>query len=189
MKYLLPILAFLVFASCKNEANKGEEKSMTSEEAPMETKVPTYDLAKTTLTWTAFKTPAKAGVKGTFDDISLDGNSFSINTASVNTGEPNIRDPKLVQFFFNKLSNTTISGNYGAPVGNKMPITIKMNGVEKTFDFKYELNDTATVVSGTIDIINDFSGSDALTSINEACKELHEGKTWSDVDIQIVSLK
>jgi hypothetical protein len=36
--------------------------------------------------------------------------------------------------------------------------------------------------TGVIDIL-DFSAGDALSSINKACSDLHEGKTWSDVTI------
>lgn len=189
MKTLIPILSLIVFFSCKNNsANESAESANLSEDV-QPTVVPVYDIDKTTLTWTAFKTEKKVGVKGTFNDITLTDNTFSINTESVDTGEPNIRDPKLVKFFFQTLADSKITGSYGTPKGDKIPMTIKMNGVEKSFDFNYEVNDTATVVTGTIDIVSDFGGSKALESINEACFELHEGKTWSDVDIQIVSLK
>lgn len=189
MKNLLFILTLFVFFSCNNqsESTEGSGDAPTTVESA-EMTAPEYNLEKTSLTWTAFKTPEKVGVSGTFDDITLNGNQFSIDATSVNSGD-GIRDPKLVQFFFEKMSNTTISGSYGAPEGSKIPITISMNGVEKSFDFDYEVNDTATLVSGTIDIVSDFSGNAALEAINEACNELHAGKTWTDVDINIVSMK
>lgn len=185
-KLVFALMAAAVFTACKSssENNSESEASETADEATAYT----FDLEKTKLTWTAFKTPDKVGVPGTFDDIALEGNSFTINAFSVNTGNPD-RDMKLKTFFFANLSDSLITGTYGTATGGKIPVTLKMNGVEKTFDFAISEADTATVVSGTIDIISDFSGNKALEGIHEACKELHMGKTWSDVNLQVVQMK
>lgn len=181
---LLAILIAMVFTACKNSASSEAEEASDVSEATAYN----FDLAKTTLTWTAFKTPDKVGVPGSFDEISLKGNTFVINTKSVNTGNE-LRDGKLVEFFFDNLSDSLITGSYGAASGSVIPVTLKMNGVEKTFDFSIAESDTATVITGTIDILSDFSGNAALEGISEACKELHLNKTWSDVSLKVVEMK
>ncbi|AWW00091.1 YceI family protein [Arcticibacterium luteifluviistationis] len=183
-KVLLAMLVTSVMVSCNSSANTEETEETEMNEATAYN----FDLAKTTLTWTAFKTPDKVGVPGSFDEISLQGNAFTINAKSVNTNnEP--RDAKLVTFFFDNLSDSLITGSYGAAADGRIPVTLKMNGVEKTFDFAIAENDTATIVTGSIDILSDFSGNAALEAVSEACKELHLNKTWSDVSLQVVEMK
>lgn len=178
------VLVF-AFSACNNKSESSETDEMATEDQAM---AYTFDKSNSKLTWTAFKTPEKVGVSGSFDEIMQDGNSFTINTKSVNSGNPE-RDAKLKSFFFGNLSDSLITGSYGAITDNKMPITLKMNGIEKTFDFAVAENDTATIISGSIDIISDFSGNKALEGIHEACKELHMGKTWSDVSLQVLRSK
>jgi polyisoprenoid-binding protein YceI len=182
-KILFALLAAAVFTSCKSSSDNTEEITGADEATAY-----TFDTSNTKLTWTAFKTPDKVGVPGSFDEITLDGNQFTINTYSVNTGAPD-RDLKLKTFFFANLSDSLITGSYGVASNGKIPVTLKVNGVEKTFDFNVTEADTATVISGTIDIVSDFSGNKALEAIHEACKELHLGKTWSDVTLQVVQTK
>ncbi|MGR3810788.1 YceI family protein [Jiulongibacter sp. NS-SX5] len=184
MKNLLLALGVAVMMSSCSSSSESEESTTEAAEATAYS----FDTESTKLTWTAFKTPEKVGVPGSFDDISIDGNSFTINTYSVNTGVPD-RDMKIKQFFFGNLSDSLITGSYGAAAEGKIPVTLSMNGVEKTFDFDVVETDTTTVVSGTIDIISDFSGNAALEGIHEACKELHMGKTWSDVTLEVVQAK
>lgn len=186
MKNLLfALLAAAVFTSCSSSSENKEGTDMAEAD---EATAYNFNLEKSKLTWTAFKTPEKVGVPGTFDDITLDGSSFVINTKSVNSGNPE-RDAKLRTFFFDNLSDSLITGSYGMASNGKIPVTLTMNGIQKTFDFDIAEADSATVVSGTIDIVSDFSGNAALEAIHEACKELHMGKTWSDVSLQVVEMK
>lgn len=183
MKYLFLLALAASITACSSSSSSTEEEA--TEIATME---PDFDLAKTTLTWTAFKTPDKIGVSGTFDEIQLNDNSFTINAKSVNSGNIE-RDPKLRDIFFASMSDSLITGSYGIPSANKIPVTLKMNGVEKTFDFDYMDNDTATIVTGKIDMLADFSGNAAYEAIHKACYELHLGKTWTDVDLKVVTMK
>ena len=139
------------------------------------------------MSWTAFKTPLKLGVKGTFDKIAfipgkncLDGAEAIINKHSVNTGNPD-RDKTLDSAFFSLLE-----GDIRAKIvhsGDKtMDINITLNGVTKTVPFTYSKKDGTIQARGVIDIF-DFSGSKALRSINKACYKLHQGKTWNDVEL------
>lgn len=185
-KLMIALLAASFLTACSSSSENGEDSEMA--ETTSEATAYSFDTENTTLTWTAFKTPEKVGVPGTFDDITIDGNSFVINTYSVNSGVAD-RDLKIKEFFFGNLSDSLITGNYGTAADGKIPVTLKMNGIEKTFDFDLLETDSTTVVSGTIDIISDFSGNAALEGIHEACKELHMGKTWSDVTLSVVQTK
>ncbi len=182
-RLLIALLAASLFTACNSSSEESTETTEVDEAVAY-----SFDTANTTLTWTAFKTPEKVGVPGTFDDITLNGNSFTINTYSVNSGVPD-RDAKIKNFFFGNLSDSLITGSYGTAANGVIPVTLKMNGVEKTFDFALTETDSTTEVSGTIDIISDFSGNAALEGIHEACKELHMGKTWSDVTLKVVQTK
>ncbi len=186
-KLILLLFASSMIVACSSSEKKSEENEAMDEASAV---TPEFNLTKSTLTWTAFKTPDKIGVSGTFKDIQLDNNHFTINTKSVNSGNEE-RDGKLVKFFFDNLSDSLITGNYGGVdlMTGKIPVTIKMNGMEKTFDFDYAENDSSSVVSGSIDIVSDFSGSKSLDAIHEACKELHLGKTWSDVSLKVTTMK
>ncbi|EQC43893.1 YceI family protein [Bacteriovorax sp. Seq25_V] len=152
-----------------------------------------FDASAAKIQWTAFKTPAKAGVKGSFDKITitpvknktafdtlLKGSKFSVDTASVNTANPG-RDAKLKEFFF---MGTKIDGVVTG-VSKKMITTeMTINGQKRTVPLAYTLDGTKLNAKGTIDVF-DFSMSKHLTSINNACKALHEGKTWNDVNIEL----
>lgn len=157
-----------------------------------------YDATKAKLTFTAYKLPGekKTGVKGTFKTINVTGakkskkaedvlsdTNFSIPVASLSTNDIE-RDGKLKEFFFGKLINTNeITGNFGKFEEGKVPVSLKLNDKTVTKDFQYEISGRKLILAGEIDIVKDFAASDALNAINEACKELHEGKTWSDVTL------
>ncbi|MFV0531226.1 MAG: YceI family protein [Flavobacteriales bacterium] len=158
-----------------------------------------FDSTKVKLTFTAYKLPGekRTGVNGTFKTINVAGakesdkaeevlsdTTFSIPTASLFTKDED-RDKKLIEFFFNKLVNTAdITGSFGKFEGGQVPVTLKLNDKEVTKNFQYQILDRKLTLSGKIDIVEDFTASEALNSVNEACKDLHEGKTWSDVDLK-----
>lgn len=148
------------------------------------------------LEWTGFKTPAKKGVKGTFTNIKLDnvnsvgtaatdelaGANFTIITSSVSSGDAK-RDQNINNFLFKKMAGQNITGTFGKFTANQVPIQITMNNVTKKIPFNFEQKGDTLVVKGTVDIVKDFSATGALASFAEACKVMHEGKTWSDVNI------
>ena len=137
--------------------------------------------------WTAFKTPLKLGVKGTFDKIAfvagkncLDGAEVIINKHSVDTKNPG-RDKTLDEFFFSKLR-----GDIKAKVlkvnEKTLDVAVTMNGVTKTVPFTYTKKDGVIEAKGVIDIF-DFGANSALASIAKACYDKHQGKTWNDVEL------
>lgn len=183
-KFLILVLAGVFTFSCGSKDNKKEEV------------VPEKQVYNHTVTWTAFKTPEKIGVSGTFatselsklteSDIllnALDGAKFSIVTASVSTKDDD-RDAKLKVSFFAQM-NGDISGYFGTFKDGKVPVFITMNGVTKEKEFSYEATENSVKINGSIDIVSDFKADKALQTIHEICKDLHVGKTWSDVTIDV----
>ena len=139
------------------------------------------------LQWTAFKTPLKLGVKGTFDKITytpgkncIKGAEVIIDKHSVDTKNPG-RDKTLDSFFFSRLQ-----GDIRAKiksVGDKtLTVAVTLTGVTKNVPFFYEKKGSTLTAKGVIDLF-DFSGLEALRSINKACFDKHQGKTWNDVEL------
>lgn len=188
----LALIGALVVSCGKKEETKVEELYPTEVTAASEQKV-NLDY---TLEWTAFKTPKKVGVKGTFDKIeltdikeaatlieSLEGAKFTVETPTVNSKDP-LRDDKLKAGFFAKMAGN-ITGSFGTFKDGKVAVSITMNGVTKEKSFTYETTDDTVKINGSIDMIADFTANAAFDSIHELCKDLHEGKTWTDVDIAV----
>lgn len=158
-----------------------------------------------TVGWKAYKTAAKLGVSGVFDDVRytaaqkeghnlkeiLIGSSVSIHTNSVNSKNEG-RDKKLVASFFKLLGAETISAKITnisqtskkreRPKKGIISTNITMNGISKDIPMNYTYNKGLMKAEGFIDLF-DFQASKALTSINKACFDLHKGKTWNDVAI------
>lgn len=157
------------------------------------------------VSWTAYKTPSKVGVSGVFESVKytpiapigknfrsiLVGSTVTIDTTSINSKNSG-RDDKLIEFFFGEISRKNIEAKIidikadekvkDAPRTGVVTIEIDMNGELNKVPMKYSFSDGVFSATGVIDIL-DFSAGDALSSINKACSDLHEGKTWSDVTI------
>lgn len=148
------------------------------------------------LTWTAFKTPLKKGVPGTFKKYGIkkqyQGNglksllesvSFDIDASSVDTNNP-ARDKKISKFFFGLMDKTNITGKFKSYQKKVLTVNLTMNGVNKDIPMQVITKENEIVATGFIDVL-DFSLAKSLAGINKACLELHEGKTWSDVELQL----
>ncbi len=158
------------------------------------------------VSWKAYKTLGKIGVGGTFTDVkytpaALEGKNFkelfvgskvSIDLSKIDTANPG-RDETLVKDFFSVLKGKTIEGEItdikktdkhvkGKPRTGNIDVKITMNEKTLTIPMTYVYSEGKFDASGTIDLF-DFAASDALTSINKSCYDLHSGKTWSDVSI------
>lgn len=192
------IIAFALcaafFTSCKKEEVKVEEHQL--EEVQLEEKA-TYNHK---LEWTAYKTPEKIGVTGSFDSIVLNnvgstgtiegdikGSDFKVDTKTVNSNDP-LRDGKLIEGFF-KLMTGDITGKFVDFKEGKATVEITMNGVSTQKEFTYTTNETTLTLNGAIDIINDFEGTSAFNNLHELCKDLHMGKTFTEVDLKVVISK
>lgn len=155
-----------------------------------------YKKESTIIKWTAFKTPKKVGVSGKFtsfdvktapaQDINtaIKNATFSINTGSVDSGAPD-RDNKIKKYFFSvKNKPITIAGKVVSMDHDQAKVQLNINGHKKDVMLKLQTKDNHATLSGKIDVL-DFKMDSNLHALNEACKVLHEGKTWSDVEISI----
>ncbi len=157
------------------------------------------------VSWSGYKTDKKVGVGGVFDGVVytpvaksgenfrsiLVGSSVVIDASSVNSKNEG-RDEKLAKFFFGMMSDKNINAKIvdikadervkDAPRTGVIDVEIEMNGVKKVVPMTYSFSNDLFEAKGIIDIL-DFSAGDALSSINKACFDLHEGKTWSEAGI------
>lgn len=152
---------------------------------------------KTSIKWTAFKTPQKVGVGGAFDSFEIklanqSGSSiaelfkdasFTIDTKSVNTNDKG-RDAKIVHHFFD--DGMSMSGQVVEVTDSTIKLMLKINNVQKVTELKYTITDGVLDAKGSIDVL-DFSMNSMLQALNKACYALHQGKTWSDVDINLIA--
>lgn len=147
--------------------------------------------------FTAFKTKAKVGVKGVFKKVSWKGPSkeeslpkllselsFEVDATSVDTLDEG-RNENIIESFFSLLNEKNkIFGKIVKVSKKKILLEIKMNGKKNMIPLKYTFENSVFNGLGHIDLM-DFNASKALDSINKACYALHEGKTWSHVEIHV----
>ncbi len=154
------------------------------------------------VTWKAFKTPLKKGVGGHFTKLNysssvksahslnelLAGATVNIDVTSVDSKNAG-RDVKLLNEFFKKMAGPDIKAKIISLKRDKdarktglVTISVTMNGVTREVPMRYTFNSRVLSANGVIDLV-DFDATSALQSINKACYALHQGKTWSDVNI------
>jgi hypothetical protein len=147
--------------------------------------------------WTAFKTPSKIGVSGHLDTIWPKGpkqaasieelikaTSLTIGAdgKSVNT-KNKARDIKIAKHFFNGRKITAIVESYTA---KKLVLNVTMLGKTRKVRMSSKLKGNKLKAKGHLDVL-DFSMSKQLKALNKACFAKHEGKTWSDVSIELTA--
>lgn len=201
---MLALLSTSLFVACTTSTTSNEE---TSEEtsSTKEACMYSYISDSTALRWTAYKFTDRAGVGGTFNDITISntqvsedifdvlvGAEFLISTASINSGDAT-RDPKVVEFFFKTLVDTeTISGKINSIDGGEAIVSIRMN--ERTVDYVGKITAEEEKISLSVSIdMNDFDGMAAIDVLNEMCSLLHTGedgesKLWSDISIVVTTV-
>lgn len=156
-----------------------------------------YDVTAVDVKFTAFKTAAKKGVSGGFDAVEvvgkkpsesieemLNGLGVTIATKSVNSGNE-ARDKKLVSSFFNIQFNHKITAKIVEVKKESLIVEIRMNHKTVRVPMTYKNKGNTITASGYIDL-GDFGMLSSLQGINKACYELHEGKTWQDVEISFI---
>jgi len=200
-KLLLSIITVFTLASCGG--GETTEKQATTEE----TCFYSYNEAiGAQVRWTAFKTTAKKPVGGQFDQVNVSVGEkstkitdvlktikFNIPTSSTNTANDD-RDAKIVNSFFGVMNATDliIGQAKDAKGDNESGVCVfylTLNNLEREVTLNYTLEDDLLKLTGEIDLL-DFSGENAVASINKTCEDLHRGedgvsKTWSVVELAI----
>ncbi len=149
---------------------------------------------KPQVSWMAFKTPLKVGVGGRFKSLQHTGKSkaknledllkeqsITINPETLSTKNP-ARDQNILKSFFNKMKSPMIKASIVEVKKNTLNISIVLNNKKKKTPMSYQFEKGMLKARGHIDLL-DFQLEGPLKSINEACLALHEGKTWSHVEI------
>lgn len=167
-----------------------------------------YQRAFTTLEWTAYKTTARIGVKGTFTEFEvspgkeegtpvelMDQLSFKIPVSTTSSND-SARDGKLVNTFFGSMMNTeNITGKFtridGDDKGGKVYILINMNDTDHEVEAGYTIADSKVEIKATLQLA-DWKAESSVKALNDVCKDLHTGedgvsKLWPDVDLVITS--
>ena len=149
------------------------------------------------VSWVAFETPAKAGVKGSYSSVTrkgpsqgkdlsalLTGQSATLLAKDINTKNP-ARDTNIRESFFEELSKPDLMARIAKVTKKAIDLEVIMNGKKNTIPMTYEMKANKLMAKGHLDIL-DFQASKALKAINKRCFALHEGKTWSHVEIELV---
>ncbi|RAX59270.1 hypothetical protein CCZ01_00595 [Helicobacter monodelphidis] len=160
------------------------------------------DTTKTKMTWTAYKFYDKTPVSGTFGDIKYDfgkvptsieglkGAKATINGLSVDLADETKNQTVKENFFqqFKSPEIVVVIDKITADAKNKnkgrLEATITMNGKSIPAWLPYEVKKDKFYAQGVVDF-NDFALNSALAKLHESCKELHEGKTWSEATISV----
>lgn len=118
---------------------------------------------------------------------------FTIFTNSTNTTNPE-RDKKIVNSFFGAMLNTDliigqVSGVEGDNEKGKCNFFVTINDVEKEITMDYIVADNVVKLVGELDL-NNWNGTEAITSLNKVCNDLHKGKDgvsvlWPNVSLEI----
>lgn len=200
------LLAALFFSSCSN-SNQHDESTDTTTETVASTSYE-YQRAFTKITWTAYKTMAKVGVSGSFNEFNVTPGSdsssikgmlnqlqFSIPVATTNSNNEE-RDQKLVATFFGSMMNTeNIEGSFANVQGNDsagtMGIIIKMNDVSHEITGNYMVENNKIKITADMHL-GDWKAESSVDALNKVCEDLHTGedgvsKLWPDVALEIES--
>jgi hypothetical protein len=153
-----------------------------------------YSAQSIEVEWEAYKTPAKIDVDGTFKKITLHAKdqktqekllqhaTISIDTDSIYS-KNTARDAKLVKFFFHVQGVKKIDAKVVSLTHNEAIVAITMNNITKNIPMKIDFDADEIEAKGRIDLA-EFHMLPSLKSINQACYDLHKGKTWQDVEIE-----
>jgi polyisoprenoid-binding protein YceI len=181
----------------------GETKTETTDEAEKSCFY-SYNSGSSVLEWTAFKFTDKTPVKGSFNEIKIEGIessddpkklieslTFTIETSSVETQNEE-RNGKIVKLFFGTIGTPQITGKVKSlgEDGNAT-VEIKMNNLSQDVVGTYTLIDGKLAFNATIDVMKWNAGA-GIKELNTACKDLHTGadgvsKLWSEVALSFTT--
>jgi polyisoprenoid-binding protein YceI len=159
-----------------------------------------YELDPTspTVSWRAFKTPKKVGVDGQFSSLTIQTNAgatiedvvrsatFSVDVKSLTTGNPGRDDKILRSFFRSKEKILTISGKVTEVTASGTKVIFTIGGKESIVLMNTEILDGKIKLTGKVNVLS-FDLSENLKAITDACRAMHEGVTWPDVEIGLTA--
>ncbi|RDU61169.1 YceI family protein [Helicobacter marmotae] len=161
----------------------------------------TIDSANAKVKWTAFKTPEKVAVSGTFDEVKfkfgtpnktqslesqLNNATATINANSVNLDDEGKNETVRTFFFAKFKKQEPIKVTFKEVIEGKNTGTIlasvRMNGKTDKVPMQFEVANKKLVAKGVIDL-SQFGAEEARLSLQENAP--HDGLTWSQVEIAL----
>ncbi|WP_120946343.1 YceI family protein [Helicobacter labacensis] len=156
------------------------------------------DTGKLSMSFTAFKTPKKVGVEGTFDGVNyrfnkdhssvvrmLDKASATIDVSHVNLHDA-LKSKNVKEAFFDLFKDKNLRVTFRDIVAGENQGTIlasvRMNAKSVKVPMNYTIEKDQLVVTGVLDIL-EFGLKDALAKLAKACEPMHQKLTWSQVQI------
>ncbi|MFZ9028767.1 MAG: YceI family protein [Crocinitomicaceae bacterium] len=196
-------LSILLLTACGsgNDEATADEATNADEQTSEASCMYRYNEGTSKLTWTGYKTSAKKGVPGSFNEITVSSEqnedpkkviesiNFSIKTSSVETNDES-RNQKISTLFFDVMNTPFIEGKIKElKEDGKAVFEIMMNDITLDVEGDYKLDGAIFKWSTDIDV-SSWNGLMAVESLNEACKDLHTGedgvsKTWSEVNLSL----
>ncbi len=146
--------------------------------------------------WIGFKTEKKLPVSGTFNSIKLDikssenlsdflkSSNVVIQTNSIESKDT-VRNNNMTSTLFALASAEVIEGNISDvnEEEKSLILNVTMNEVTNPVKMDYTIENGKIVASGGIDIL-DFSMQKSYLAFAKKCADLHENKSFSEVDIE-----
>lgn len=160
------------------------------------------DTANAKAGFTAYKSPKMLAVGGTFNNIvfkfkkgdsiatQLEGASATMEANAINLGDA-AKDASLKANFFSQFKKDKKGKQLirvvfrevvaGENLGT-MLASVSMNGKSQKVSMQYTIQDGTLTAKGVIDVL-DFGLSEAFAKLAKACEALHEGRSWTQVEI------
>jgi len=147
------------------------------------------------VTKNTFKKYQLASATGKLEGATIDIDSTSLDTSNdLNNGKGGTWDPALANIrnmnvvtglFKNFATPGKITAKIEKIQGNDLQLAVTMNDVTKVIPMKITEKNGHLQAKGTLDIIKDFNGGSAFEKFGRICTQaFHQGKTWTDVDIE-----
>jgi len=144
--------------------------------------------------WTSYKTKAKIGVSGTFNDVKLtkSKDTTNIKTALVGTSvvlnltnidaKAEIKTSNILKYFAPELSTQGITATIMKVGEKRLALKILLNGRKQIIPMNYTLDGGVMLADGVIDA-RDFGIESALGNLNRHVAG-HKNKGWLDIAIR-----
>lgn len=156
------------------------------------------DTSKIEMYWVGYKLANKTAVKGSFSNVSyklkkkegsikemLEGASAKITLSNLSVANP-VAKKNLTEGFFSKFASPKIDVKIiqvmeGENQGTLLA-KVSMNKKSQLIPMQYTITDGKLQAKGVIDILS-FKLDKALESLIKVCGSLHQGYTWTQVEI------
>ncbi len=190
---LFAVASVFMFSSCESESTENPKEHLYS-----------YKPESSVLEWTAFKFTERAGVKGTFNEITISGIDsstdpkklieslgFTIPVVTVETNDPE-RNANIATYFFKSINTDVLKGQMIELKENGDAIfELTMNSITKKVIGNYKLTDQLFALNAEIDLL-DWNSKTGIDALNRQCELNHTGtdgilKLWSEVEISFTT--